>query len=89
MHAILVENLVKDYPPNGKGAGPGGCFVPRGGETVGLPGPNGAGKTTTIKILCGLVRATSGKVEVFGVPSHRPEVSRYVAAVFEGSRNVY
>lgn len=29
-------------------------------------GPNGAGKTTTFRILCGLLPATSGKVEVAG-----------------------
>lgn len=35
------------------------------GEMFGLVGPDGAGKTTTIRILCGLLKADSGKVEVF------------------------
>jgi len=89
--AILVENLVKDYPTR-KGrvrALSEVSFRVEEGEIVGLLGPNGAGKTTIIKILCGLVHATFGKAEVFGVPSHRSEVGRYVAAVLEGSRNVY
>jgi ABC-2 type transport system ATP-binding protein len=89
--AILVENLVKDYPTR-KGvvrALSGVSFRVEEGEIVGLLGPNGAGKTTIIKILCGLVHATFGKAEVFGVLPHRPEVGRYVAAVLEGSRNVY
>ncbi len=37
------------------------------GEIFGFLGANGAGKTTAIKILCGLMKPTAGKVEVSGV----------------------
>ncbi|MCL2501485.1 MAG: ABC transporter ATP-binding protein [Defluviitaleaceae bacterium] len=36
------------------------------GEILGLLGPNGAGKTTAIRVLCGLIGADSGVIEVFG-----------------------
>lgn len=37
------------------------------GEVHGFLGPNGAGKSTTIRILLGLIRASSGSARVFGL----------------------
>lgn len=37
------------------------------GEVYGFIGPNGAGKTTTIRILLGILKATSGTAQVFGL----------------------
>jgi len=37
------------------------------GEIFGLLGPNGAGKTTTFRMLCGLLPASSGFLQVAGV----------------------
>lgn len=36
------------------------------GEVFGLLGPNGAGKTTALRVLCGLLGADSGRVEIAG-----------------------
>ncbi len=36
------------------------------GEIFGFLGPNGAGKTTTVKLICGLLKPTEGRIEVAG-----------------------
>ncbi len=36
-------------------------------ENIGLLGPNGAGKSTTLKILCGLIRPSSGAAFIDGI----------------------
>ncbi len=43
-------------------------FDIQAGEIVGLAGPNGAGKTTILKLIVGLLKPSSGKVEVLNVP---------------------
>jgi drug efflux transport system ATP-binding protein len=41
-------------------------FEVKTGEIFGLLGPNGAGKSTTFKMLCGLLKPTSGEAQVAG-----------------------
>lgn len=38
------------------------------GEFIALIGPNGAGKTTTLKAVAGLIRPSSGEIELMGAP---------------------
>ena len=67
---IRLTDLVKRY---GKFTAVDGIDleVPRG-ELFGLLGPNGAGKTTTIRMIAGILRPTSGTVEVGGLRHPRP-----------------
>ena len=54
------------------------------GQFVGYVGPNGAGKSTTIKMMCGILRPTAGRIVVDGlVPcDDRRKLSRRMGVVF-------
>ena len=74
-YSVEVANLIKRF----------GSFVAvdrinlevRKGEVFGFIGPNGAGKSTTIRMLCGLLKPTSGRAMVAGFDvSKNPEAVR-------------
>ncbi len=65
MHALSIQELSKTYA--------GGVHALKGisldvdeGDFFALLGPNGAGKSTAIGIICSLVNASGGDVQVFG-----------------------
>ncbi|MEV1172342.1 ABC transporter ATP-binding protein [Nonomuraea sp. NPDC049784] len=62
--AIATSGLVKAYGPTR--ALDGLDLTVGTGEVHGFLGPNGAGKSTTIRILLGLIRATSGRAGLLG-----------------------
>lgn len=61
---IVVRDLVRKFGDFTAVANT--SFEVSPGEIFGLLGPNGAGKTTTFRMLCGLLPATSGHLEVAG-----------------------
>jgi len=44
------------------------------GEVYGFIGPNGAGKSTTIRVLLGIIKATSGEAKIFGLDAWKDAV---------------
>ncbi len=64
--SIEVKNLFKYY--GDQAAVRDVSFSIAKGEIVGFLGPNGAGKSTTMKILTGFISASSGEVNVCGLP---------------------
>ncbi len=71
--AIETQGLTKDYG-DGRGIFDLDLTV-KDGEVFGLLGPNGAGKTTTIRLLMGLIHATSGSARIFGLDCDRDSVA--------------
>jgi ABC-2 type transport system ATP-binding protein len=73
---IAVENLSLSVPA---------------GQVLAFLGPNGAGKTTTIKLICGLIKPTSGTVKLngFDVAKQRSQAVGQIGVVLEGTRNIY
>ena len=53
------------------------------GDIFGYLGPNGAGKTTTIRIILGLLAATSGKVSLLGQDVQVDKVRKQIGFVLE------
>jgi ABC-2 type transport system ATP-binding protein len=62
--AVEVRGLTKHF--GAVKAVDGVTFEIRSGEIFGILGPNGSGKTTTIRMLCGLLKPTSGTAIVAG-----------------------
>ncbi|WP_047985840.1 ABC transporter ATP-binding protein [Ornithinibacillus californiensis] len=64
MSVLQVSNLTKRF---GKFTALDGVNLEvHEGEVFGFIGPNGAGKSTTIRVLLGILKATSGEATIFG-----------------------
>jgi cobalt/nickel transport system ATP-binding protein len=83
--AIHARDLTFRYP-DGHPALDGLDLHVAHGERVAILGPNGAGKTTLMLHLNGLLTASSGELEVAGIPVERrrlPELRARVGLVFQ------
>ena len=81
---IRTEGLTKRFGPIT--AVDGIDLDVREGDVYGFLGANGSGKTTTVRMLLGLVLATSGRMEVLGqeMPGAARKVLPQVGALVEG-----
>jgi NitT/TauT family transport system ATP-binding protein len=78
--AVSVENVTKIYPGGVEALNNMTLDFPKG-ELTSLLGPSGCGKTTLLKIIAGLLPATTGTVTVNGKPVKGPGRER--AFVFQ------
>ena len=76
--SVLVEGLEKRF--RSLYAIKDLSFCLKKGQVLGFLGPNGAGKSTTMRIICGVIAATKGIVEVCGYPitTHPQEVQKRI-----------
>jgi ABC-2 type transport system ATP-binding protein len=81
--AIQVENLTRSFKT--LTAVDRISFEVNTGEVFGFLGPNGAGKTTTVKMLCTLLRPTSGRARVagFDIESQQTSVRKSIGIIFQ------
>lgn len=59
------------------------------GEAVAFLGPNGAGKSTTIKLLCGILKPTTGSSWLAGYPTGSIEAKKRLGLVFGTRSNLW
>lgn len=83
MEPVVVDNVRKEYAS--KVAVKGSSFSVEEGEILGIIGPNGAGKTTTLKMVSGLLKPTSGSIEVMGIPSDKTDMRAKIGFLPERS----
>lgn len=83
--AIRTESLTKQFRGGQVAVNAIDLAVPVG-SVYGFLGPNGSGKTTTIRMLLGLIFATSGQMSLFDkkIPEHAAAVLPTVGALVEG-----
>lgn len=78
---LVVDSVSKEYP--GRVAVRNVSFSVKAGSIHGFLGPNGAGKSTTMKMIAGLLPASSGRIELFGKPIATQDISKLIGMLPE------
>ncbi|OAA90928.1 ABC transporter ATP-binding protein [Clostridium ljungdahlii] len=81
---LLLDNVTKTI--KGRQIIKGISFSMKQGEVMGFLGPNGAGKSTTLRMIVGLSKPTSGKVDICGysITKNYVKAMSNVGCIIEG-----
>lgn len=87
---LKLENISKSYNKGAVKAVDGVNLEVKPGEIFGFLGPNGAGKTTTIKMIVGLLKPDSGRININGVDIwQEPMKAKKIISYVPDSPEVY
>jgi len=92
MKSVVVENLIKTYTVRKREENTalrGVSFSLEKGKVLGIVGDNGSGKSTLLKVLAGISRQTSGKLELSGKVDAILDISAGLNAYFTGRANIH
>ncbi|OAA94134.1 ABC transporter ATP-binding protein [Clostridium coskatii] len=81
---LLLDNVTKTI--KGRQIIKGISFSMKQGEVMGFLGPNGAGKSTTLRMIVGLSKPTSGKIDICGysITKNYVKAMSNVGCIIEG-----
>jgi ABC-type polysaccharide/polyol phosphate transport system ATPase subunit len=95
---IHIENISKKYQlrhqqgyskPNELWALDNISMEVKSGEIIGISGPNGSGKSTLLKILAGITKPSSGKIEITGKVASILDIGAGFNPELTGRENVF
>jgi energy-coupling factor transport system ATP-binding protein len=91
MPALKFDNVSFSYPDATTKALNGVSFSVKKGEFLSVLGHNGSGKSTLARLVCGLLEADEGKIEVWGLNASETqnviEIRKHAGIVFQNPDN--
>lgn len=83
INEIRLENVSYKYPNVNKWAIKNVNFIIKGGNSVAFIGSNGSGKSTLVKLICGLIEPTEGRVLINGKDLKKYDFTKSISTVFQ------